>query len=224
VFCDISDLDGTPFQGCPRHVLRRTLQSAVERGFTFYAAPEIEYFYFADGDPGHPPQTLDAGSYFELTGADQTSDIRQRTVLTLEEMGIPSSTPSTRTPPASTRSTCATTDALTMADTVMSVRLVVKEMARQQGVHASFMPSRWPGSRDRGCTPTSRCSGGDQRLRRPGPPPRPLRGGRGVHRRPAPHAGEITAITNQWVNSYKRLVTGYEAPIHVSWARNNRSP
>ncbi len=89
VFCDIVDLDGSPFQGCPRHVLRRTLERARDRGFTFYASPEIEYFYFADSDPGHPPTTLDTGSYFELTVADRASDIRQRTVLTLEEMGIP---------------------------------------------------------------------------------------------------------------------------------------
>ena len=81
VFCDIVDLDGTPFQGCPRHVLKRTLDRARAQDFTFYAAPEIEFFYFADGDPTHPPTTLDTGSYFELTVADRASDIRQRTCL-----------------------------------------------------------------------------------------------------------------------------------------------
>ena len=89
VFCDITNLDDTPFEGCPRHVLRRTLERARARGFSFYAAPEIEYFYFAPGEPGEPPKPLDSGSYFELTVADLTTDLRKRTVLTLEDMGIP---------------------------------------------------------------------------------------------------------------------------------------
>ena len=135
MFCDIVNLDGTPFQGCPRHVLRRTLDRAHDRGFTFFAAPEIEYFYFADADPSHPPVTLDSGSYFELTVADRASDLRQRTVLTLEEMGIPVEHAQHEDAPSQHEIDLRYTDALTMADTVMTVRLVVKEMARQQGVH-----------------------------------------------------------------------------------------
>src|SRR5580700_7724974 len=89
VFCDVFNLDGTPFEGCPRHVLRRSLDRAREQGFTFFASPEIEYFYFANPDPSRPPVTLDTGSYFELTATDVASDLRKRSVLTLEEMGIP---------------------------------------------------------------------------------------------------------------------------------------
>ena len=186
VFCDIVNLDGSPFQGCPRHVLRRTLDRAHDRGFTFFAAPEIEYFYFADADPSHPPVALDSGSYFELTVADRASDIRQRTVLTLEEMGIPVEHAQHEDAPSQHEIDLRYTDALTMADTVMTVRLVVKEMARQQGVFASFMPKPLAGVQGSGMhTHMSLFRGRHQRLRRPRPPRRALRGGRGVHRRPA---------------------------------------
>jgi glutamine synthetase len=224
VVCDIVNLDGTPFQGCPRHVLRRTLERAKEHGFTFFAAPEIEYFYFDDGDPSHPPRTLDSGSYFELTVADRASDIRQRTVLTLEEMGIPVEHAQHEDAPSQHEIDLRYTDALTMADTVMTVRLVVKEMARQQGAHASFMPKPLAGVQGSGMHSHLSLFSGEQNafvdVGRPG--------GLSVVAEQfiaglLAHAAEITAITNQWVNSYKRLVHGYEAPVHVSWAQNNRS-
>src|ERR1019366_4266892 len=114
VFCDITNLDGSPFEGCPRHVLRRTLERARARGFSFYAAPEIEYFYFAPSEPGEKPKPLDAGSYFELT------------VLTLEDMGIPVEYAQHEDAPSQHEIDLRYTDALTMADTVMTVRLIVK--------------------------------------------------------------------------------------------------
>ncbi|HEY1990658.1 MAG TPA: glutamine synthetase family protein [Acidimicrobiales bacterium] len=224
VFCDIVNLDGSPFQGCPRHVLRRTLERAHHGGFTFYAAPEIEYFYFADADPSRRPQGLDHGSYFELTAADRTSDIRQRTVLTLEEMGIPVEHAQHEDAPSQHEIDLRYTDALTMADTVMTVRQVVKEMARQQQVHASFMPKPLEGVQGSGMhthlslfkddtnafVDAERASGLSVV-------------GEGFIAGLLRHAGEISAVTNQWVNSYKRLVSGYEAPVYMSWARNNRS-
>ena len=224
VFCDIVDLDGAPFQGDPRHVLKRTLEQARDKGFTFYLAPEMEFFYFADGDPSHPPTTLDTGSYFELTVADRASDIRQRTVLTLEEMGIPVEHAQHEDAPSQHEIDLRYTDALTMADTVMTVRLVVKEMARQQGVFASFMPKPLAGVQGSGMHTHMSLFRGDTNafvdLDRPGGMSEVAeRFIAGLLR----HAPEITAVTNQWVNSYKRLVDGYEAPIHVSWARNNRS-
>ena len=186
--------------------------------------PEIEFFYFADGDPAHPPVTLDTGSYFELTVADRASDIRQRTVLTLEEMGIPVEHAQHEDAPSQHEIDLRYTDALTMADTVMTVRLVVKEMARQQGVFASFMPKPLAGVQGSGMHTHMSLFRGDENafvdLDRPGGLSEVAEGFiAGLLR----HAGEITAVTNQWVNSYKRLVSGYEAPIHVSWARNNRS-
>ncbi|MGH8995993.1 MAG: type I glutamate--ammonia ligase [Acidimicrobiales bacterium] len=226
VFCDIFNLDQTPFEGCPRHTLRRTLERARSAGYNFFASPEVEYFYFADTefDPARPPRPIDSGSYFDLTGADPSSDLRRRTVLTLEEMGIPVEHAQHEDAPGQHEIDLRYTDALTMADTVMTVRLVVKELARQEHVHASFMPkplagvqgsgmhthlSLWRGEENAFCDP------GDEY----GLSPVAKQFMAGLLR----HAREITAVTNQWVNSYKRLVLGYEAPIHLSWARNNRS-
>ena len=176
VFCDIFNLDGTPFEGCPRHTLRRTLERARSAGYTFFASPEVEYFYFADADPSHPPQPLDSGSYFDLTVADLSSDLRRRTVLMLEEMGIPVEHAQHEDAPSQHEIDLRYTDALTMADTVMTVRLVVKEMARQQGVHASFMPKPLAGVQGSGMhTHVSLWEGEQQRLRRRRRPLRPVR-------------------------------------------------
>jgi glutamine synthetase len=224
VFCDLFNLDGSPFEGCPRHTLRRTLDRARDQGFTFYAAPEIEYFYFADADPGHPPVTLDSGSYFELTASDVSSDLRTRTVLTLEEMGIPVEHAQHEDAPGQHEIDLRYTDALTMADTVMTVRHVVKELARQANVAASFMPKPLAGVQGSGMhTHVSLWRDGANAF-----VDQDDRYGLSTlaHQFIAgllTHAKEITAITNQWVNSYKRLVPGTEAPVHVSWARNNRS-
>jgi glutamine synthetase len=224
VFCDILNLDGSPFQGDPRHVLRRSLERARQDGFTFYVAPEMEYFYFEGADPSTVPKGIDRGSYFELTVADRPSDIRQQTVLTLEEMGIPVEHAQHEDAPSQHEIDLRYTDALTMADTVMTVRLVVKEMARQQGVHASFMPKPLAGVQGSGMHTHMSLFSGDTNafvdLDRAHGLSEVAEGFiAGLLR----HAGEITAVTNQWVNSYKRLVSGYEAPVHMSWARNNRS-
>ena len=224
VFCDIFNLDGTPFEGCPRHVLRRNLDRARERGFTFFASPEIEYFYFANPDPTSPPVTLDTGSYFELTATDVASDLRKRSVLTLEEMGIPVEHAQHEDAPSQHEIDLRYTDALTMADTVMTVRLVVKETAQRQGVHASFMPKPLTGVQGSGMhTHLSLFEGDTNAFYDSGDAIGLSEVAKRFTAGLLRHAHEITAVTNQWVNSYKRLVVGYEAPIHVSWARNNRS-
>src|SRR5579872_245706 len=224
VFCDISNLDGTPFEGCPRHVLRRTLDRARERGFTFFAAPEIEFFYFANADPSQEPVTLDTGSYFELTASDLASDLRKRSVLTLEEMGIPVEHAQHEDAPSQHEIDLRYTDALTMADTVMTVRLVVKETAQRRGAHASFMPKPLAGVQGSGMHTHLSLWQGE---RNAFSDPEDAYGLSSVAKQFIAgllhHAREIAAITNQWVNSYKRLILGYEAPIHLSWARNNRS-
>jgi len=224
VFCDITNLDGSPFEGCPRHVLRRTLERARARGFSFYAAPEIEYFYFAPGEPGEPPRPLDSGSYFELTVADLTTDLRKRTVLTLEDMGIPVEYAQHEDAPSQHEIDLRYTDALTMADTVMTVRLIVKEIAHESGVHASFMPKPLSGVQGSGMhTHFSLFEGDRNAFADRGSDHGLSEVGRQFIAGVLLHAREITAVTNQWVNSYKRLVVGYEAPVNVSWAYNNRS-
>lgn len=224
VFCDLLNLDGSPFEGCPRNVLRRALERARERGFSFYAAPEVEFFYFTDGDPSRRPTPVDTGSYFELTVADLAGDLRRRTVLTLEDMGIPVEYAQHEDAPGQHEIDLRYTDALTMADTVMTVRLVVKEAAQEVGVFASFMPKPLAGVQGSGMhTHFSLFEGDINAFHDPGDEKGLSKLAKGFIAGLLHHAGEITAATNQWVNSYKRLVTGYEAPVYVSWASNNRS-
>ena len=222
VFCDVTNLDGTPFEGCPRQVLRRQLERAREKGFSFYAAPEVEYFYFASGTP--KPQPIDGGSYFELTVADKAADLRRRTVLTLEEMGIPVEYSQHEDAPSQHEIDLRYTDALTMADTVMTTRLMVKEIAQEAGVTATFMPKPLSGVQGSGMhTHFSLFEGDVNAFHDPGDEYGLSKVAKGFIAGVLGHAREITAVTNQWVNSYKRLVPGYEAPVYVSWARNNRS-
>jgi glutamine synthetase len=224
VFCDVINLDGTPFEGDPRNVLRRALERARERGFSFYAAPEVEYFYFADADPDHPPIPLDRGSYFELSVADLTTNLRKQTVLTLEEMGVPVEYSQHEDSPSQHEIDLRHTDALTMADTVMTLRLMVKEVALKRGVYATFMPKPIAGVQGSGMhTHFSLFEGDINAFHDPGDEHGLSKVAKGFIAGLLHHAPEITAVTNQWVNSYKRLVVGYEAPVYVAWARNNRS-
>ncbi len=224
VFCDIFNLDGTPFEGCPRHTLRRTLERARSAGYTFFVSPEIEFFYFANADPSAPLRPLDTGSYFDLSLADLSADLRRRTVLILEEMGIPVEHAQHEDAPSQHEIDLRYTDALTMADTVMTARLVVKEIARRRNVFASFMPKPLSGQQGSGMHTHVSLWRGEENIffdadDAYGLSPTARSFIAGLLR----HAAEITAVTNQWVNSYKRLVAGYEAPVHISWARNNRS-
>ncbi|HZA00252.1 MAG TPA: glutamine synthetase family protein [Acidimicrobiales bacterium] len=224
MFCDIVNLDGTPFEGDPRQVLRRNLDSARERGFSFYAGPEMEFFYFADGDPSRQPKPLDQASYFDLTTADVATDLRQRTIHTLEAMGIPVEYSHHEDAPSQHEIDLRYTDALTMADNIMTFRLVVKEVALEAGVHATFMPKPLVGVQGSGMhTHFSLFEGDANAFYDAGDQRNLSKVARGFIAGLLTHAKEITAVTNQWVNSYKRLVVGYEAPIYISWARNNRS-
>jgi glutamine synthetase len=224
MFCDIANLDGTPFEGDPRQVLKRNLERARERGFTFYAAPDMEFFYFASADPGQPPKPLDTSSYFDLTTADVAGDIRKETIHTLEALGIPVEYSHHEDAPSQHEIDLRYTDALTMADNVMTFRLVVKEVAHEHGVHATFMPK--PMERVQGSGMHSHFSlfeGDTNAFHDAGDPYGLSKIGRGFIAGLLRHAREISAVTNQWVNSYKRLVVGFEAPVYISWARNNRS-
>ena len=224
MFCDIANLDGTPFEGDPRQVLKRNLEKAREKGFTFYASPDMEYFYFRDSDPKRPLEPLDAASFFDLTTADVARDIRKQTIQALEAMGIPVEYSHHEDAPSQHEIDLRYTDALTMADNVMTFRVVVKEVAHQNGIHATFMPKPLEIVQGSGMhTHFSLFEGDTNAFHDPGDPHGLSKVARGFIAGLLHHAREISAITNQWVNSYKRLVVGFEAPIYVSWARNNRS-
>jgi glutamine synthetase len=224
VFCDITNLDGTPFAGCPRNVLKRALEHARNRGFSFFCSPDIEYFYFQGTDELGRPIPLDQGSYFDLTTGDVGTDLRRRTVLTLEDMGIPVEKNQHEDAPSQHEIDLRYTDALTMADTVMTVRMVAKDIAQQEGVHATFMPKPLAGVQGSGMhTHFSLFEGDTPAFHDPGDEYGLSKVAKGFIAGLLRHAQEITAVTNQWVNSYKRLVVGFEAPVYVAWARNNRS-
>ena len=221
VFCDIVNIDGTPFAGCPRQRLRSVLASAHEQGYNFYVAPEIEYFYFSGENASGRPVPIDRGSYFDLTTDDVASQLRRRTVLTLEEMGIGVEHAQHEDAPGQHEIDLRYTDALTMADTVMSVRHVIKELARQAGVVASFMPKPLEGVQGSGMH-THLSLWRDDKNAFIGDGPYGLSEvARHFLAGLLHHAPEITAVTNQWVNSYKRLMPGAEAPVGVEWARHN---
>jgi glutamine synthetase len=225
VVCDVVNLDGSPFEGDPRHVLRRALERARSLGFSFFTAPELEYFYFAPPDcPGEAPLPLDQGSYFDLTTNDLAAELRRETVLTLEDMGIPVEYSQHEDAPSQHEIDLRYTDAMTMADTVMTVRMVVKEIAARRNVLATFMPKPLPGVQGSGMHTHMSLFDGDTNAFYDDSDeynlsPVARRFIAGV----LAHAREMTAVTNQWVNSYKRLIIGYEAPVYISWARNNRS-
>ncbi len=224
MFCDIYDTDEQPFDGDPRHVLRRNLERARELGFSFFVAPEMEFFYFADGEPSHAPTLLDSGSYFDLTTSDVASDLRRETISVLESMGIPVEYSFHEDSPSQHEIDLRYTDAMSMADQIMTFRLVVRELALERGRFASFMPKPLAGMQGSGMhLHLSLFRDGENAFHQAGaeyslsPVARQFIAGLLVHAR------EITAVTNQLVNSYKRLVVGYEAPVWVSWATNNRS-
>jgi glutamine synthetase len=224
IVCDIFNLDGSPFAGSPRNVLRRALEQARERGFSFYAAPEVEFFYFESPDGKGPLEPLDRGSYFELTVADRASTLRKATVLTLEDIGVPVEYSQHEDAPGQHEIDLRHADALTMADTVMTVRHVVKELAQERGVYATFMPKPLAPVQGSGMHTHFSLFEGNTNAFYDAADPHNLSGvARGFIAGLLTHAREITAVTNQWVNSYKRLVAGYEAPVYVAWARNNRS-
>jgi glutamine synthetase len=221
MFCDIEHFNGEPFAGDPRYVLKRNLERAREKGFTFFTAPEMEFFYFKSSDQ---PEPLDDAGFFDLTTHDMVSELRKQTILTLEAMGIPVEYSFHENGPSQHEIDLRYTDALSMADNVMTFRLVVKEVAADLGVYATFMPKPISGAFGSGMhTHLSLFEGDVNAFHDPGDEYGLSKVGKHFIAGILHHAREITAVTNQWVNSYKRLVVGYEAPVHICWARNNRS-
>jgi glutamine synthetase len=224
MFCDIENLDGSPFEGDPRQVLRRNLGLARDKGFTFFTAPEVEFFYFASGDTTSEPKPLDRASYFDLTTADVASDLRRRTLHMLEALGIPVEYSFHEDSPSQHEIDLQYSEALSMADNVMTLRLVVRKVAMEAGVYATFMPKPLNGVQGSGMhTHLSLFEGEGNAFHDPGDEYGLSKIARCFIAGLLVHAREITAVTNQLVNSYKRLNEGYEAPQYVSWARNNQS-
>jgi glutamine synthetase len=222
MFCDILLPDGTPFEGDPRGVLKRNLARAADLGFTFYVAPELEFFYFADSGP--EPKVLDRGGYFDLTPLDTASEYRRRTINALEHMGIPVEHSHHEVAPSQHEIIVRYTDALTMADNIMTFRLTVKEVALEKGIFASFMPKPLEDHDGSGMHLHLSLFEGDRNaFYEPGSDNGLSKVGQQFVAGLLTHAAELTAVTNQWVNSYKRLVAGFDAPIYISWARNNQS-
>ena len=222
MFCDIKHLSEEPFEGDPRHVLKRNLERARDKGFTFYTAPEMEFFIFESAST--PPVPLDTAGFFDLTQLDMVSELRRQTIVTLEAMGIPVEYSFHELGPSQHEIDLRYTDALTMADNVMTFRQVVKQVATELGVYATFMPKPIEGAFGSGMhTQVSLFEGDVNAFHDPGDEFGLSKVGKCFIAGLLHHAREITAVTNQTVNSYKRLIAGYEAPVHICWARNNES-
>jgi len=222
MFCDIQHPDGRPYEFDPRYVLKKNLRRAEEQGMICYVGPELEYFYFRSPKP--PVETLDEGGYFDLTPLDVASDLRRDTVLTLQEMGVKVDYSHHEVAPSQHEIDLDYTDALTMADQAMTYRLVVKEVALQHNVYATFMPKPLATENGSGMHVHMSLFRGDDNVFFDADDECGLSlECKHFISGMLEHAREITMVTNQWVNSYKRLVPGYEAPVYLSWALRNRS-
>jgi glutamine synthetase len=219
MLCDITYPDGAPFEGDPRHILRRNLERLDGRSFV--AEPEVEFFLSGSAERFQP---LDHGSYFDLTTSDAEEEFRRRAVPVLETLGIEIRMLHHEDAPSQHEIDLAPADALRVADDLITLRLLVKEVAQELGLHASFMPKPSPGIQGSGMHVHYRLLEGDRNaFFDPTDEARLSKVGRAFVAGLLEHAPALTVVTNQWVNSYKRLVPGFEAPIYVSWARRNRS-
>jgi glutamine synthetase len=221
MFCDVLRPGGEPYSRDPRFVLKRNLARAAQMGFTYYVGPELEYFYFRDQ---LGTEILDQGGYFDLTPLDVASDLRRDTVLALEDLGIGVEYSHHEVGPSQHEIDMRYTDALSMADNAMTFRLVVKEVALLNNVYATFMPKPLIGENGSGMhTHMSLFEGDHNAFFDPSDEHHLSVTAKHFMAGLLRHAREITLVCNQWVNSYKRLVPGYEAPIYLTWAVRNRS-
>jgi glutamine synthetase len=221
MFCDIYTPSGKPFEGDPRYILKKNLARAKKMGFTYCVGPELEYFYF-----NNPKNTivLDRGGYFDLTPLDVAQSVRNETVSALEDIGIVVEYSHHEVASSQHEIDLRYTDALTMADNVMTYRLVVKEIAQQKGLHATFMPKPVFGINGSGMhTHQSLFKGATNAFFDKKDKLHLSKIAKYFIAGLLKHAPEITSVTSQWVNSYKRLVPGYEAPVYMCWAQMNRS-
>lgn len=221
MFVDVLTPDRKPYEGDPRYVLKRNLKRAEKMGLTMYVGPELEYFYFKNSQE---PEVLDKGGYFDLTPLDLATDYRRETVFALEKMGIRVEYSHHEVAPSQHEIDLRYIDALTMADNVMTYRLVVKEIAQQFGVYATFMPKPIFGENGSGMHIHQSLFKGDKNSFFNADDEYSLSDlAKGYIAGQLRHSREICSVFAQSVNSYKRLVPGFEAPVYIAWARRNRS-
>lgn len=221
MFCDIKNPDGTPYEGDSRYVLKRALARAAEKGYTFYVGPELEFFLFEDSTS---TKTLDVGGYFDAPPLDMANDIRRDIIFALEKMGIDVEYSHHEVAPSQHEIDLRYQEALKMADNAITYKVIVKEIARKHGCYATFMPKPLFGENGSGMHVHQSLfkNGKNVFFDSKGEFSLSVEGTQYIAGL-LTHAKELTAICNQWVNSYKRLVPGYEAPVYVAWARRNRS-
>jgi glutamine synthetase len=221
VFCDIKQPNGEPYAGDPRNVLKKVVAKAEAMGYTMNVGPELEFFYFRDS---LATDVLDQGGYFDLTTLDAGSDLRRDTINALHALGIPVEYSHHEVAPSQHEIDLRYRDVMTMADQVMTYRLTVKEIAQAQGVYATFMPKPMFGVNGSGMHVHQSLFRGDRNaFFDPRDEYNLSKVGKSYVAGLLNHVKEIALVTNQWINSYKRLVPGYEAPVYICWSRRNRS-
>jgi glutamine synthetase len=227
LFCDVLRPGGEPYVGDPRFVMRRALARAGDMGFdTFYLGPELEYFYFGSDEVGEDgvPVILDKGGYFDLTTLDAASDLRRETVNALKAVGIPVEYTHHEVGPSQHEIDMRYAEGLRMSDNAMTYRTVVKEIAHLHGVYATFMPKPLFGENGSGMhTHQSLFNGGSNAFFEEGAHYHLSDTARSYIAGLLKHAREICALFAPNVNSYKRLVPGFEAPVYCAWSQRNRS-
>ena len=221
MFCDITYPDGIAFEGDPRQVLARVLRNAADLGYALTTEPEIEFFLSASADRFEP---LDRGGYFDLTPARAADQVGARAAAALESLGVAVSLTHHEDAPSQHEFDLVPAGALQTADDIVTLRLVVKEVAQEAALHATFMPKPVAGVQGSGLHTHLRLLEGERNaLYDATHETRLSKVGRAFVAGLLEHAPAITAVTNQWVNSYKRLVPGFEAPVYICWGRRNPS-
>jgi glutamine synthetase len=222
LICDIVQPGGESYEGDPRRILKQALVRAADRELTMLVGPELEYFYLKSD---RSLDTLDSAGYFDLSPPDVSTEIRRETVLAIESMGIPVEAAHHEVAPSQQEIDLRHCDALSMADRLMTCRYAIKEVARRRGVHATFMPKPLNTENGSGMHTHMSLAGldGSNAFFDAEDPLHLSALARGYIAGIMRHAKEITGVCAQWVNSFKRLVPGYEAPVYITWARRNRS-
>ncbi|NQV13004.1 MAG: glutamine synthetase [Parcubacteria group bacterium] len=222
LICDVYSPDGTSFASCPRGVLKENLRKIRQQGYKANCGPELEYFYFKEDEDQH--KLIDRGKYFDMLGVDEGTILREKTASTLESIGIKCECTHHEVAPSAHEIGLKYTEALKMADQVMTYRFIVKAVAQQAGIHATFMPKPIGGIPGNGMhTHQSLFKGAKNVFYDKQDKYNLSEIAKSYAAGLLKYSREFTLVTNQWVNSYKRLVPGHEAPTYVAWGRANRS-